>query len=98
MGATHDVYPTSLDKQHTQRRALGPDHTTWLEPFDNAAYRWLGHILRMPNNRFIKEAVKVQFYMKSPGNMFMDAPKQMTFDELVVLAADRKNEKKAGRV
>ena len=25
-------------------------------------YRWLGHILRMPNNRLVKEAVKVQYY------------------------------------
>ena len=55
--------------------------------------------LRMPNNRFIKEAVKVQFYAKhpvNPVNMFMDTP-QMTFDELVTLAADRKNGKKACR-
>ena len=27
-------------------------------------HRWLGHILRMPNNRYIKEAIKVQFYTK----------------------------------
>ena len=37
-------------------------------------YRWLGHILRLDGDRLIKEAVKVQFLMQLPGNIFMDAP------------------------
>ena len=53
-------------------------------------YRWLGHILRMPNNRLVKEAVKVQFHAQLPGNMFMDTPPGMSFDQLVQLANDRK--------
>ena len=52
-------------------------------------YRWLGHILRMPDNRLVKEAVKVQFYSGLPGNIFMDVPSGLTFDELVTLAKDR---------
>ena len=81
-------------------------HFTWTQKVLTSAstvavkvhYRWLGHIPRMPNNRLIKEAVKVQFYSKSPDNMFMDVPKQMSFDELVSLAADRKNGEKTNRV
>jgi hypothetical protein len=52
-------------------------------------YRWLGHILRMSNNRFVKETVKVQFYMGIPGNIFMDAPKNLSFEQLEKLAEDR---------
>ena len=52
-------------------------------------YRWLGHILRMPNNRLIKEAVKTQFYAALPGNIFMDVPQGMSFDELEAMAQDR---------
>ena len=53
-------------------------------------YRWLGHILRMSNNRLLKEAIKVQYYMGQEGNIFMDAPKDLSFDQLVERAKDRK--------
>lgn len=52
-------------------------------------YRWLGHILRMPDNRMVKEAVKVIFYSKTSGNIFMDTPPDLSFDELVTLTKDR---------
>ena len=51
-------------------------------------YRWLGHIRRMPDNRLLKEAVKVQYYTGQEGNLFMDAPK-LTFDQLVERAKVR---------
>ena len=53
-------------------------------------YRWLVRILRISNNRLIKEAVKVQFYMRLPVNIFMDAPQDLSFDQLVERAKDRK--------
>ena len=52
--------------------------------------RWLGHILRMPDNRLVKLAVKVQFEKGTAGNITTDVPDIMTFAELCTLAADRK--------
>ena len=52
-------------------------------------YRWLGHILRMRVHRLVKEAVRRQFEMGLPGNMFMDVNKDLPFDEITQLAQDR---------
>ena len=48
------------------------------------------HLLRMPENRLVKEAIKVQFHSKLPGNIFMDAPPELSYSQLVELAKDRK--------
>ena len=53
-------------------------------------YRWLGHILRLKGNRLVKDAVKMQFEMGLPGNICMDAPAHLSFEELTELAQDRK--------
>ena len=52
-------------------------------------YRWLGHILRMPGDRLVKHAVKVQYSKKIPGNMFMDIDQNLSYDQIVQLAGDR---------
>ena len=52
-------------------------------------YRWLGHILRMPGDRLLKEAVKVQFRRGLRGNMFMDVDPGLSFKEIEKLAQDR---------
>ena len=51
-------------------------------------YRWLGHILRMPNTRRVKEAVRVQFALNLPGNIFLDTP-DVSFSQQETLASDR---------
>ena len=53
-------------------------------------YQWLGHLLRLEGPRLVKEAVKVQFQMGLPGNILMDVPPELTFEEIVTLAQDRK--------
>ena len=51
---------------------------------------WLGHLLRMNENRLVKRAVREQWRMGERGNLFLDAPKTLNFDQLCVLANDRK--------
>ena len=53
-------------------------------------HQWLGHILRMPDHRLIKHAVRVQFHMGLPGNLLTDAPPDITFEQLVAMASNRK--------
>ena len=52
-------------------------------------YIWLGHILRMKNSRLVKLAAKAQYIQGQYGDLFMDAPTHASFDELVMMAADR---------
>ena len=51
--------------------------------------RWLGEILRDNHDRLLFQAMKAQYSMDSPGNMFMDAPHHSNFEELVSLANDK---------
>ena len=57
---------------------------------------WLGHILRMDNERLVKIAAKVQFANRKPGDLFMDAPAAGTFEELVDIAKNRKRWQRLG--
>jgi len=51
---------------------------------------WLGHILRMDSDRLVRKAVRVQYDMgRKGGNLFLDAPTNHTFDQLVLLAKER---------
>ena len=43
----------------------------------------------MDDSRLVKVAVRVQWEMGMKGNLFSDAPSQMGFDELCVLAGER---------
>ena len=43
---------------------------------------WLGHILRMKGDRLLKVAVEAQFNLKSEGNLFMDVPQHLTFNQV----------------
>ena len=52
-------------------------------------FQWLGHILRMPNYRLVKLALRVQHKLNLPGNIFMDVPCEMSFEELEKLASNR---------
>ena len=52
-------------------------------------YIWLGHILRMQDDRLVKLAAKAQYEREEHGNLFMDAPRHSNFDELVEMAGDR---------
>ena len=60
---------------------------------------WLGHILRMKSvpsedrtgraDRLVKVAARVQHSMCKGGNLFMDAPQNVSFDDIVKMANDR---------
>ena len=50
---------------------------------------WLGHILRMGDERLVKHAARVQHRRGSAGNMFMDTPANYTFRDLEQIAANR---------
>ena len=52
---------------------------------------WLGHILRMEGSRLVKVAARVQWEMGMKGSLFSDAPNQMGFGELCVLAGERES-------
>ena len=51
--------------------------------------QWLGHILRMTQERKIKQAVFVMFKRPLPGDILMDAPKTDSWRELCTYAWDR---------
>ena len=51
-------------------------------------HKWLGHILRLKGQRYVKEAVKAQLLLNLPGNITMDSP-TFSFDDLTALAQDR---------
>ena len=53
-------------------------------------HKWLGHILRMPADRLVKTAVKVQYQNAAAGNIFMDTPKRWTFEEIERAAQNRR--------
>ena len=54
--------------------------------------KWVGHVLRMEDPRFVKQALKVVFEKKQSGDLhrrgsvLMDVPKCSSFSELVALA------------
>lgn len=52
-------------------------------------WKWLGHILRMPGDRLVKLALKVQFEKKERLNMLEGIPAVETFEELTAIAHDR---------
>ena len=53
-------------------------------------FKWLGHILRMPGQRLIKLAVRVQHSQGIQGDMFMDIPGNPSFEAISKLAQNRK--------
>ena len=57
-------------------------------------YEWLGHILRMDDERLVKHAVKVQYSNGDMSNMLADAPQTGSFHQLVKLAANRERWKR----
>ena len=81
---------------HITRRSAHTEASPRTRTFDlvgairQRRYRWLGHILRMPSNRLVKEAIRVQHDMGLPGNIFMDTPPGVSFRELEMLAKNRK--------
>ena len=50
---------------------------------------WLGHILRMQNTRLVRIAAKIQYEMQEGGNLFMDSPSHLDYEDTVKLASDR---------
>ena len=53
-------------------------------------FKWLVHILRMPESRLVKLATRVQHAQNMPGNMFMDIPGTHGYEEICKLANNRK--------
>ena len=49
--------------------------------------RWVGHILRMPDERMIKKAVKQLHRARLDGDLLMDCPQTDSWEELCALAA-----------
>ena len=52
---------------------------------------WLGHILRMQGPRLVKPTTKIQHDQKLAGDLFTDLPDYLHYDEIVLLAQNRKN-------
>ena len=52
-------------------------------------WKWLGHILRLPGNRLIKLALRVQFEKNDRTNLLQDVPPLRSFRQLEQLAANR---------
>ena len=57
-------------------------------------FKWLGHILRMPDVRLVKFAVGRQFALDQPGNMFYDVPAGLTLQQITDTARNREVWKK----
>ena len=53
-------------------------------------FKWLGHILRMPDQRLLKLAIWVQHDMGQQGNMFCDLPGNYSYEAVCKLAKNRK--------
>ena len=53
--------------------------------------KWLGHILRMPDFRLVKLAIRVQHNRGNCGNLLMDIPGNYNFEALCRLAGNRKD-------
>ena len=51
--------------------------------------RWLGQILRGNQGRLLFKAMEAQHAMQSPGNLFMDAPPHVDFQDLVNQSYDK---------
>ena len=52
--------------------------------------RWLGKILRMDDDRMIKNAVNMQYHSRQEGDLLMDAPTSTIWEHLVKIAEDKK--------
>ena len=52
-------------------------------------FKWLGHLLRLEGKRLVKLATRVQFDLGSEGDMFMDLPQDLTYEDICALAQDR---------
>ena len=51
--------------------------------------QWLGHILRMPQERKVKQAAFIMFKNPQPGDILMDIPRTTSWRELCKYACDR---------
>ena len=51
--------------------------------------KWLGHILRLPEERFISKATRTIYDHRQIGDLLMDAPDTTNWDELRKYAANR---------
>ena len=52
-------------------------------------WKWLDHILRLPETRLIRVAVKVQYDKGDRLNMLQDIPDVNSFEQLVYLTQDK---------
>ena len=52
--------------------------------------RWLGFILRQPQERLIHQAVAVQLELEKKGDLRMDAPPHQTMEDLIAAATTEK--------
>ena len=52
-------------------------------------FKWLGEILRMDDERMVKKAVRVIFDNRQEGDLLMDVPDDMGWDELVGWVRDQ---------
>ena len=52
-------------------------------------HRWVGHILRLGPDSIVYQALKVQSQMNMEGNLLMDAPVHINFEDLARQAKDR---------
>ena len=52
-------------------------------------HKWLGHILRLEGQRYVKEAVRAQLELDLTGGITMDTP-ELDYDQLTALVKNRK--------
>ena len=50
-------------------------------------HQWVGHILRLEPDRMIHQALFYMHMNRSEGDLLMDTPRHLTWDELVKLAS-----------
>ena len=53
-------------------------------------FKWVGHILRMGDNRLVKQGLQQTYENRQEGDILMDVQPTSSWEELVRLAADRK--------
>ena len=51
--------------------------------------KWVGHILRLDNKRLIKQALKVIYDNRQEGDILMDVPQELNWQQLQEMAEDK---------
>ena len=86
-----NAYMPSHITGNNRKYEASADTTTFnlLEWIRVRRHRWLGHILRLPDERLIKQAVRHIHEYRQDGDLLMDVDAQLSWDDLQTMAQDR---------